>query len=44
MTSSDAAGIRAFGALLKKNQHLVRGVVLHAGQGGPLDTGILALP
>jgi hypothetical protein len=30
-------------ASLKKNQHLVRGVVLHAGQGGPLDTDILAL-
>ena len=44
VTSSDAAGIRAFRASLKKNQHLVRGVVLHAGQSRPLDTDPLALP
>ena len=28
----------------EKNPRLVRGVVLHAGQARPLDTGILALP
>ncbi len=45
VTSSDAAGIRAFRDSLKKNQSLVRSVVLHAGrQGRPLDTDILALP
>jgi predicted AAA+ superfamily ATPase len=44
VTSSDAGGIRAFRDSLKKNQNLVRGVVLHAGQARPLDTGILALP
>jgi hypothetical protein len=44
VTSSDAAGIRAFRDSLKKKQVLVRNVVLHAGQGRPLDTGILALP
>ncbi len=44
VTSSDAAGIRAFRDSLKKNQHLARGVVLHAGQGRPLDTDMLALP
>ncbi len=44
VTSSDAAGIRAFRNSLKKNQPLVRSVVLHAGQGRPLDTDILALP
>jgi predicted AAA+ superfamily ATPase len=44
VTSSDAAGIRAFRDSLKKNQKLVRGVVLHAGQPRPLDTGLLALP
>ena len=31
-------------ASLKKNQSLVRSVVLHAGQARPLDTDILALP
>ena len=44
VTGSDAGGIRAFRDSLKKNQNLVRGVVLHAGQARPLDTGILALP
>ena len=44
VTSSDASGIRAFRDSLKKNQRLVRGVVLHAGKGRPLDTDILALP
>jgi len=44
VTGSDAAGIRAFRASLKKYQHLVRGVVLRAGQGRPLDTDLLALP
>jgi len=44
VTSSDAGGIGAFRDSLKKNQNLVRGVVLHAGQARPLDTGILALP
>jgi predicted AAA+ superfamily ATPase len=44
VTSSDAGGIRAFRASLKKNQHLVRGAVLHAGQARPLYKGILALP
>ena len=43
VTRSDAAGIRAFRESLKKNQSLVRSVVLHAGQ-RPLDTDILALP
>jgi uncharacterized protein len=42
--TSEATGIRAFRDSLKKNQRLARGVVLHAGQGRPLDTGILALP
>jgi predicted AAA+ superfamily ATPase len=44
VTSADAGGIRAFRDSLKKNQRLVRGAVLHAGQARPLDTGILALP
>lgn len=45
VTSSDASGIRAFRDSLKKNQPLIRSVVLHAGrQGRPLDTDILALP
>lgn len=44
VTSSDATGIRAFRDSLKKNQILVRSVVLHAGQACPLDDGILALP
>lgn len=44
VTSSDAAGIRAFRASITGNQRLVRGVVLHSGQARPLDTGILALP
>ena len=41
---SDAARIRAVRESLKKSQHLVRGVVLHAGQARPLDTDLLALP
>lgn len=44
VTGSDAAGIGALRASLKKSQHLVRGVVLHAGQGRPLDKDIHALP
>jgi hypothetical protein len=44
VTSADAAGIRAFRDALRKNQHLARGVVLHAGPGRPLDTNILGLP
>lgn len=44
VTGSDAAGIRAFRDSLKKKQSLVRSVVLHAGQGRPLGTDILALP
>ena len=44
VTSSDAAGIRAFRDSLKKNQSPVRSVVLHGGQGRPLDTDLLALP
>jgi hypothetical protein len=44
VASSDAAGIRAFRDSLKKKPSLVRSVVLHAGQGRPLDTDILALP
>ena len=32
VTSSDAVGIRAFRASQKKNQRLVRGVVLHAAR------------
>ncbi|MCW5557376.1 MAG: ATP-binding protein [Verrucomicrobiae bacterium] len=46
VTSSDAAGLRAFRDSLKKGQSLVRGVVLHGGQGQgrPLETNILALP
>ena len=38
------AGIRAFRNSLRQNQCLVRSVVLHAGQGRPLDNNILALP
>lgn len=44
VTYSDAAGIRAFRDSLKQPHVLVRGVVLHAGNGRPLDTDILALP
>lgn len=44
VTRSDASGIRAFRESLKKNQHLVRSIVLHAGQARPLDDDILALP
>ncbi len=44
ITTSDASGIRAFRDSLKKNQVLVRSVILHAGQSRPLDTDILALP
>lgn len=44
VTGSDAAGIRAFRDSLKRKPTLVRSVVLHAGQGRPLDTDILALP
>ena len=44
VTRSDAYGIRAFRESLKKNQFLVRSVVLHAGQARPLDDDILALP
>jgi predicted AAA+ superfamily ATPase len=44
VTSSDAAGIRAFRDSLKKSQKLVRSAVLHAGQARPLDSDIFALP
>jgi len=44
VTSSDAAGIRAFRNSLKKKSTLVRSAVLHAGQARPLETDILALP
>lgn len=44
VTRSDASGIRAFCESLKINQHLVRSVVLHAGQARPLDDDIVALP
>lgn len=44
VTRSDASGILAFREALKKNQHLVRSIVLHAGQARPLDDDILALP
>ena len=44
VTSSDAAGLRAFRSSLRKNQKLVRGIVLHAGETRPLDTDLLALP
>ena len=44
VTSSDAAGIRAFRDSLKRKQDLIRGVVLHAGKGRPLDADIFALP
>jgi len=44
VTSSDAAGIRAFRESLKKKSVLVRSAVLHASQARPLDTGLLALP
>ncbi len=44
VTTNDAGGIRAFRDSLRKNQRLVRGVVLHAGEGRPLDAGMVALP
>jgi len=44
VVGSDATGIRAFRDSLKKKQPFVHGVVLHAGQGRPLDTGVFALP
>ncbi len=44
VTSSDAAGIRAFRDSFKKKSNLVRSVVLHAGQARPLDADLLALP
>jgi len=44
VSSSDAAGIRAFRESLKRKSVLVRGIVLHAGSARPLDDGILALP
>jgi len=44
VTSSDAAGIRAFRDDLKRKKSLVRGVVLHAGKARPLEEGVLALP
>jgi hypothetical protein len=43
-TGSDGTGSRAWRDSLKKNQHRVRGIVWHAGQGRPLDTDILTLP
>jgi hypothetical protein len=44
VTSSDAAGLRAFRESLKKKSLLARSVVLHAGSGRPLEGGVLALP
>lgn len=44
VTGSDGTGIRAFRDSLRRNQRLVRGVVLHAGQARPLDRDLLALP
>lgn len=44
VSSSDAAGIRAFRESLKRKSILARGVVLHAGSARPLDDGIVALP
>ena len=38
------SGLTPLHDLLKKSKHLVRGVVLHAEQGRPLDTDIVALP
>ena len=43
-TSSGAAVLRIFRDLVMQNEHLVRGVVLNAGKGFPLNPGILALP
>lgn len=40
----EASGIRDLRDSIEKNQHRVRGVVGHAGQGRPLDNDILALP
>jgi len=44
VTSSDAAGIRAFRDDLKRKPAFVRGVVLHGGRARPLEEGVLALP
>lgn len=44
VTSSDAAGIQAFKAALKRKPVLIRSVVLHAGQARPLADDVLALP
>ena len=44
VSSSDASGIHALKAVLKKNQSLVCSVVLHAGKARPLDQDIFALP
>jgi hypothetical protein len=44
VTSSGAAGIRAFRDALQKNQNLGRGAALLAGQARLLDTDSLALP
>ena len=41
---SDAAGIQTLKSVLTKKQHLVRGVVLHAGRARPLDKDVFALP
>jgi len=40
---SDASGIQAFKSMLKRNQRLIRGVVLHAGKARPLDNELFAL-
>jgi hypothetical protein len=40
----EASGIGAFRDSLRKSQHLVRGVVRHAGQARPLDPDLRALP
>ena len=41
---ADASGIQALKSALKKNQNLIRGVVLHAGRSRPLAQNIHALP
>ena len=43
VTASDASGIRAFRASLKRKTSLVRGVVLNGGKGRPLDAEDVAL-
>jgi len=44
VTSSDAAGIRAFRDAMEGKTARIRGVVLHAGKARPLDANDFALP